>query len=81
MVDYFTASRSSDCRGSAQIGSLTTLRHDHLACIDDTACPGRKIAFLKKKKNFNEHALNRELVPLKTQQIPKEARTDKIEED
>ena len=52
MVDYFTASWSSDCRGSAQIGSLTTLRHDHIACIDDTACPGRKIAFLKKKIEF-----------------------------
>ena len=26
--------------GSArEIGSLTTLRHDHIACIDDTACP------------------------------------------
>ena len=26
--------------GSApEIGSLITLRHDHIACIDDTACP------------------------------------------
>ena len=26
--------------GSApEIGSLTTLRHDHIACIDDTAFP------------------------------------------
>ena len=42
-----------------QLGSLTTLWHDHIACIDDTACPGRKNSIL-----INEHALNRELVPL-----------------
>ena len=52
MVDLFTAickylswSSASDCQGSVQIGSLTTLWHDHIACIDDTACPGRKTAF------------------------------------
>ena len=27
------------------MGSLTTLWHDHIACIDDTACPGRKTVF------------------------------------
>ena len=44
MVDEFTAickylswSSASDCQGSVQIGSLTTLWHDHIACIDDTA--------------------------------------------
>ena len=31
--------------GRCEIGSLTTLWHDHIACIDDTACPGRKTAF------------------------------------
>ena len=31
-----------------QIGSLTTLWHYHIACRDDTACPGRKTAFWKK---------------------------------
>ena len=36
---------ASDCQESVQIGSLTTLWHDHIACIDDTACPGRKTAF------------------------------------
>ena len=29
------------------MGSLTTLWHDHIACIDDTACPGRKTAFCR----------------------------------
>ena len=39
------------------MGSLTTLRHDHIACIDDTTCLGIKI--------INDHtALNREPVPL-----------------
>ena len=39
------------------MGSLTTLRHDHIACIDDATCPGIKI--------INYHtALNREPVPL-----------------
>ena len=36
---------ASDCRESVHIGSLTTLWHDYIACIDDTACPGRKTAF------------------------------------
>ena len=36
---------SSDCQGSVQIGSLKTLWHDHIARIDDTACPGRKTPF------------------------------------
>ena len=36
---------SSDSHGSVQIGSLTILSHDHIAFIDDTACPGRKTAF------------------------------------
>ena len=39
---YLHLSWSSDCQESVQIGSLTTLWHDHIACIDDTACPGRK---------------------------------------
>ena len=41
------------------MGSLTTLRHDHIACIDDATCPGIKI--------INDHtALNREPVPFKS---------------
>ena len=42
-----------------QIDSLTTLRHDHITCIDDTACPARKNSIL-----IDDHALNREPVPL-----------------
>ena len=42
---YLHLSWSSDCQESVQIGSLTTLWHDHIAFIDDTACPGRKTAF------------------------------------
>ena len=38
---------SSDCQASLQIGSLTTLWHDHIACIDDTACPAEKRHFEK----------------------------------
>ena len=56
---YLSCSSANDCLGSVQIGSLTTLWHDRIACIDDTACPGNKTAFL-----INDHALNREPVPL-----------------
>ena len=55
ICSYLHLSWSSDCHGSVQIGSLTTLCHDDIAFIDDTACPGR----------INEHALNREPVPLR----------------
>ena len=37
------------------MGSLTTLWHDHIACIDYTACPGRKNSILT-----NDHAPNLE---------------------
>ena len=47
IYSYLHIRWSSDCQGSVQIGSLTTLWHDHIACIDDTACPGRKTAFDK----------------------------------
>ena len=40
-------SSASDCQSSVQIGSLTTLWHDHIACIDDTACPTEKQHFDK----------------------------------
>ena len=33
---YLSWSSASDYQGSVQIGSLTTLWHDHIACIDDT---------------------------------------------
>ena len=45
IYSYLHISWSSECQGSVQIGSLTTLWHDHIACIDDTACLGRKNAF------------------------------------
>ena len=45
IYSYFHLIWSSDCQGSVQMGSLTTLRHDHIAFIGDTACPGSKIAF------------------------------------
>ena len=44
IYSYLHLSWSSDCQGSVQIGSLITLWHDHIACIDNTACPGGKIA-------------------------------------
>ena len=46
IYSYLHPSWSSDYQGSVHIGSLTTLWHDHTACIDDTACPSRKTAFL-----------------------------------
>ena len=45
IYSYLHLSWSSHCQGSVQIGSLTTLWHDHIAFIDDTACPGKKVAF------------------------------------
>ena len=44
---YLSWSSASDYQGSVQIYPLTTLWHDHIACIDDTACPGRETAFYK----------------------------------
>ena len=41
----FKSIKSKWLPGRCEIGSLTTLWHDHIACIDDTACPGRKTAF------------------------------------
>ena len=41
IYSYLHLSWSSDYQGSVQIGSLTTLWHDQIAFIDDTACPGR----------------------------------------
>ena len=46
IYSYFHLSWSIDYQGSVQIGPLTTLRHDYIAFIGDTACSGRKIAFL-----------------------------------
>ena len=43
LIDYKKKKKKKG--GSVQIGSLTSLWHDHIACIDDTACPGRKTAF------------------------------------
>ena len=45
IYSYSSLSWSSDCQVSVQIGSLTTLWHDHIAFTDDTACPGRKTTF------------------------------------
>ena len=45
LLSYLHLSWSSDCQGSVQIDSLTTLWHYHIAFIDGTAFPGRKIAF------------------------------------
>ena len=59
IYSYLHLSWSSHCQGSVQIGSLTTLWHDHIAFIDDTACPGKKNSIF-----INDHALNREPVPL-----------------
>ena len=44
IYSYLHLRWSSDCQGSVQIVSLTTLWHDHFAFIDDTPCLGRKIA-------------------------------------
>ena len=55
IYSYLHLSWLSDCQESVQIGSLTTLWHDHIACTDDTACLRRKKRIL-----INEHALNRE---------------------
>ena len=63
IYSYLHISWSSDCQDSVHIGSLTTLWHDHIAFIDDTACPGTKTTFLLPVGN--EHALNREPVPLR----------------
>ena len=45
IYSYLHLSWSRDCQGSVQIDSLTTLWHYHIAFIDGTAFPGRKIAF------------------------------------
>ena len=45
ICSYLHISWSSDCLGSVQIGSLTMLWHDHIACIDNTARPQQKTAF------------------------------------
>ena len=45
IYSYLHIRWSSDCQGSVQIGSLKTLWPDHIACIDDTECHGRKTAF------------------------------------
>ena len=45
IYSYLHLSWSSDRQVSVQIVSLITLWHDHIAFIDDTACPGRKTAF------------------------------------
>ena len=58
IYSYWHTSWSSGCQGSVQIGSSTSLWHDHIACIDDTACRGRKTILI------NEHTLNREPVSL-----------------
>ena len=47
IYSYLHISWSSNYQGSVQIGSLTTLWHDHIACIDDSACPDRKQDFDK----------------------------------
>ena len=44
IYNYLHISWSSDCQGS-EFGSLTILWHNEIAFINDTACPGRKIAF------------------------------------
>ena len=44
IYSYLHLSCSSDCHGRVQIGSLSSLWHDHIAFIDDTACRGRKTA-------------------------------------
>ena len=50
-----------------QIGSLTTLWHDHIDCIDDYNMPPQKKSIL-----INEHALNCEPVcPFKLTVQPK----------
>ena len=49
-----------------QIGSLTTLWHDRIDCIDDYSMPRQKKSIL-----INEHALNHELVPLNLQYNPR----------
>ena len=49
-----------------QIGSLTTLWHDRIDCIDDYSMPQQKKSIL-----INEHALNHELVPLNLQYNPR----------
>ena len=45
IYSYLHISWSSDCQGSVQSGSSTSLWHDHFAFIDDTACSGRKTAY------------------------------------
>ena len=45
IYSYLHKNWSSECQGRVHIGSLTTLWHDHIACIDDTACPGKNTAF------------------------------------
>ena len=44
IYSYLHLSCSSDCHGRVQIGSLSSLWHDHIAFIDDTACRGKKTA-------------------------------------
>ena len=56
---YLSWSSASDCQGSVPIGSLTTLWCDHIACIDDMAFSQQENSIL-----IDEHALNREPVPL-----------------
>ena len=63
---YLSWSSASDCQGIVQIGSLTTLWHDHIDCIDDYSMPRQKKSIL-----INEHALNREPVPLNLQYNPR----------
>ena len=42
IYSHLHVSWSSDGQGSVQIGSLSTLCHDHITCIDDTAAPAEK---------------------------------------
>ena len=58
IYSYLHLSWSSDCQGSVQIGSLTTLWHDHIAF--------RRYIMSQQKNSIliNEHALNREPVRL-----------------
>jgi len=58
IYSYLQIFKLIKCQWSVQICSLTTLWHDRIVCIDNTACPGRKQHF------YNEHALNHEPVML-----------------
>ena len=46
IYSYLQIFKLMNCQGIVQIGSLTTLWHDYIACIDDATRVGKRYSIL-----------------------------------